>query len=646
MRTVSNDWLQQAQAIAQIGSWELDPRSGFLRWSDEMFRIYGHPASGHQTPEDCLATVLPEDAVATQAAYLSAMAQNRPLDLIHRVQIPGGPLKHVRVLGRFTYGADGSPIRAVGTAQDVTALVSAQATLQSSEAKQRALLRSLAEGVVVHDLDGRVVEANPAACEILGLSLDELLGVKSVDPRWHAVHEDGTPWPGLEHPAMMALRSGLPQRGKVMGINTPQDGLRWIAINACPIRSEGSLVTSGVGASFADITELHQARADLKRINAEQASVLSTDLIGLLKVRNRRFVWVSQGAASMLGYAPQELIGAPTRLIYASDDDFNHVGAVVKTQMQPGQTVRFQLEMIRKDGTRLWVDMSAEWLSVESGESLGVLVDITPLKRAEAARIRVAQLDAENAQLTESNRIKDEFLANMSHEFRTPLNAVIGFSHLLQDSPMAAASPRHAGYLRQIGESGEQLLLLVQSMLDFARVSAGGMTFSLQALNTDDAIAEVADALAPRCAEAGVVLRASTDPALSSVTNDPLRLHQMLMHLLGNAVKFSRPGGLVTAHASPLDAARWCVEVTDQGIGIHADDLQRIFMPFLQLSTGTTRAYGGAGMGLTLAREIARAQGGEIEVQSQPGQGSTFRLILPLVVGVGLPAADALWPQI
>lgn len=755
--------LEQGQAISQTGTWDIDLRTGRLDWSSEMFRVYGLPDDALGRPEDCLATVLPDDRESTESAYANALARHEELDVTQRVQPQGGSIRHVRVRGRFDYASDGTPIRAIGTAQDITQLVTSQSALRESEARLRATLQSMAEGFVHHATDGRVVEVNPAACTILGLSRDEILGRKSVDPRWQSVHEDGTPWPGLEHPAMMALRTGLPQRDKLMGVRIPDAGLRWIRINAVPVLESWGDAVTGVVATFVDVTghralearlsqavdeladlyenapcgyhlldangrfvrinatelrwlgcerdevigklgprdfftdegretfrqnfprllrgeslkeleleivgrdgqrrwvslsampvwsengvvtkarsvlydisDLHRLRDDLNRVNAEQAAVLATGLIGLVKVRQRRFVWVSDGAARMFGYAPDELVGQPTRVIYGRDADHEHVAESVRHRRESGQVTRFQLEMRRKDGLSVWVDLRSELLSAQSGESLGVFLDVTASKRAEAARVRAAQLAAENAQLMESSRLKNEFLSNMSHELRTPLNAVIGYAQLLQDGPLAAATPRHAEFLGHIVQSGRHLLGLVEQMLDFAQTSAGRMAFATRNIDVREAIADVADLVEPKRVAAGVDLTISVDPFPLPVANDPLRLQQMLLGLLDNAVKFSRPGGAVVVHAFALDADRWCVTIEDQGIGISEADLKRVFQPFVQISAGPTKTHEGVGIGLALVRMLARAQGGDVRVQSRAGVGSVFTLELPRV----LPSAS------
>jgi len=263
------------------------------------------------------------------------------------------------------------------------------------------------------------------------------------------------------------------------------------------------------------------------------------------------------------------------------------------------------------------------------GGTYCILNDITPLKQAEEARLHAAALENRNLALAESARLKNLFLANMSHELRTPLNAVIGYAHLLQAQANWRDDAKRTRFVGQIGESGRHLLALVQQMLDVAKTEAARPQAVLETVDLGAAITEVLAQVLPRHRSQGVTTDVQLASEAHAVRTDRVLLRQMLVGLVDNAVKFSRPGGAVAIRAHGDAAGTLRIAVEDHGIGIPDDALDRLFHIFSQVSEGSTRAYGGAGLGLVLVRQAAHALGGEVAVRSTPGEGSLFTLTLP-----------------
>ena len=252
---------------------------------------------------------------------------------------------------------------------------------------------------------------------------------------------------------------------------------------------------------------------------------------------------------------------------------------------------------------------------------------------AEAAR--GAQVAAEAA-----NRAKSAFLATMSHELRTPLNAILGYASLLLDGLAGALVPAQRDFVERTRVSGRHLLGLVEEVLDIAKVEAGQMRVELGPVSAPRVVTAAAALVRPQAATAGVEIDASQcSDVFGEVTGDERRVRQILLNLLANAVKFTRPGGRVTircdrvegkAPFTPGALGSWmCLGVTDTGIGIEEDNLETIFEPFVQLDASHTRARGGSGLGLAISRRLARLMGGDITVSSQIGLGTTFTLWLP-----------------
>jgi PAS domain S-box-containing protein len=404
--------------------------------------------------------------------------------------------------------------------------------------------------------------------------------------------------------------------------------IRRVVVNATAVRdASGAFLHSN--SVMHDITALHEARKEVQSLAQQQGVMLDNDLVGIVRLVNRHIVWKNPAMDRIFGHAGDDWLGMPTRTLFPDDETHQRVGAESQVAWREKRTYRFQMEMVRKDGGKVWIDASGSELKPDTGEVLMLFVDITPLKAAEEARVRAAGLEAQNLQLRETNRLKSELLSNMSHELRTPLNAVLGFGQMLESGAVKPDSPKYGHYLRQIVASGKHLLHLIEEVLDYAKVEAGKMQFTPEPVSVPHTLNEVVGMLQADASAKGIAVHIEVDEQVESVLTDGMRLQQMVLALVGNAIKFSHEGGSVELRATPVDDKLWQLAVSDKGIGIEESNLPRLFSPFVQLSSGATKAFGGTGIGLALVRKVAEAQGGTVEVRSQVGQGSTFALILP-----------------
>ncbi|HWB09358.1 MAG TPA: response regulator [Pirellulales bacterium] len=239
------------------------------------------------------------------------------------------------------------------------------------------------------------------------------------------------------------------------------------------------------------------------------------------------------------------------------------------------------------------------------------------------------ELRAMQAHLEHASRLKSEFLANVSHEIRTPMTAVLGFADLLRDRLTAAEDLETIDTIKR---NGEYLLEIINDILDLSKIEAGSLHVEQRLCSPRGIVHEVAELMRPRCEAKGLWLDVAIDEAVpGQVPSDALRLRQILVNLVGNAVKFTDRGGVrVAVRIEPCETTTWCLhfDVVDSGIGISAERLKALFQPFSQLDSSMTRRFGGTGLGLAISRRLAQLLGGDIAVQSVPGQGSTFSLIL------------------
>jgi signal transduction histidine kinase len=232
-------------------------------------------------------------------------------------------------------------------------------------------------------------------------------------------------------------------------------------------------------------------------------------------------------------------------------------------------------------------------------------------------------------ELEQASTLKSQFLANMSHEFRTPLNAILGYTSMLQQGIAGELDPAVKRQLGRVASNGQHLLTIINEILDISRIEAGRMPLRISRFKVPDLVGEVLAELEPLVRRSKLTVASEFADDLSPISSDRQKVKQILLNLLSNAIKFT-PHGSVQVSAQKLPAQRtFCVTVADTGIGIAPADHARIFEDFKQLDNSPTRAYGGTGLGLSICRRLAQMIGGDISVQSQLGEGSRFALTLP-----------------
>ncbi len=245
------------------------------------------------------------------------------------------------------------------------------------------------------------------------------------------------------------------------------------------------------------------------------------------------------------------------------------------------------------------------------------------------------KLQALNLQIEAASTAKSQFLANMSHEFRTPLNAIIGFTEVLQDQIPGPLNAEQIEYLGDVHNAGQLLLRLINDVLDLAKVEAGRLELFYETFPIAQTVRDAATALRGAAEKKGITIQLNLPPDLGLITADQIRLKQILFNLLSNAVKFTDHGGVHVTAA--IEDGQLHLAIADTGIGIRAEDMQRIFVEFSQVDASHARRHEGTGLGLALSKRLVETHGGRIWLESQFGTGSVFHVLLPLQPPSGTP---------
>lgn len=618
----SEDFLDRTGRVAGVGGWEVNIATGEITWSAETRRIHRVAPDFKPVMSEAINFYAPEARPLIQAAVERGMAAGEGWDLELPLVCADGQRIWTRAVGSVEF-TDGKPVRLVGAFQDITERKALELKLAAASAEVLDLYDNAPCGYHSIDSTGTFLHINATAASWLGCKRDDLIGKRRMI-------EFFTP----EGQEQFRQNFGkLIAIGRVEGLEfdlLPGTGAgRRVSVTATAVKDDAGAFLMSRTVMF-DITELHRTREQLRQLNRELQAMLDNDLIGIVKVRDRRVLWANEGMSRLFGYSRSEWHDMSMRRLHIDEAAYERAGREAYAAMRHEGRFREQIQMRRNDGSLVWIDASGTLLSPEQGEALLLLMDVTPLKEAADARIRLIELESQNAQLQETGRLKDQFVSNMSHELRTPLNAVIGYAHLLQSGTIKPGSPKYLPYLTQIGASGKHLLQLIDSMLDFAKAQSGRIEFRPERTFVAHAINDVIDMLQDTCERKRVVATSVVSSDLIEAEVDPARLRQVLLSLLSNAIKFSNEYGRIDVRARLEGESHFRVEIEDHGIGIAEADLPRLFSHFYQLSSGNTKTHEGTGLGLALVRRMIEAQGGSVGAQSRLGEGSTFHFTLPL----------------
>jgi two-component system, sensor histidine kinase and response regulator len=414
-----------------------------------------------------------------------------------------------------------------------------------------------------------------------------------------------------------------------------KDGSRfWANVVITPIWDEGGRL-KGFTKITRDLTERKQVEESLRQSEARFRAVSQSANDGIVSAdSNGSIIYWNWDAQSIFGYSEHEVLGRPLTLLMPESYQDAHRSGLARFLATGvphviGNTV--ELEGRRKDGSQFPMELSlATWENDEGRCFTGMIREITRRRQSEEAQVRaIAAADM-------ANRAKSAFLANMSHEIRTPMNAIIGMTELLLDTALTATQRE---YLTMVQDSGEALLSVINDILDFSKIEAGRFTLDLELFDLPESLGDTMKSLALRAHRKGLELICHVHPDVPDfVLGDRHRLRQVLVNLVGNAIKFTEEGEIVLdAHCESRnkDEILLHLSVKDTGIGIPQDNQQRIFEAFEQADESTSRRYGGTGLGLAISGRLVELMGGRIWVDSKLGQGSAFHFTARFALAEG-----------
>lgn len=495
--------------------------------------------------------------------------------------------------------------------------------LKESQTLLRIIIDNLPLGFNAKDLEGRHLVVNKVYLERYGLSEDQMLGKTNEELFPENVESNLA---ARKQEAAVIFNKGIVHREQKKRF---QDGkMHSLYVSKFPIINEDGDV-AGIGMAGVDVTELKEAEEAIRKSEERLRSAVDSlqegfalyDADDRLVVFNESFKKINPAVAELpeSGMTYEELLRLNVQrglFVEAKDREHDFIRERVKSHRNPKGMI-----------VRQWSDGSWHIIKETKTADGGIALtysDITDLKKAEQALI------AAKEQAEKANHIKTEFLANMSHELRTPLNAIIGFSEIIKEAMFGQPIQKaYQDYASDINASGEHLLGIISDILDLSKVETGGIEIEKEKVDLAKTLAACEKMLRRRIEQGGVSLTFDMAEDLPPLYADPLRLKQVLLNLIGNAIKFTPEGGQITVRGETSVNDGVALVIKDTGIGIAENDIPKALEKFGQVRDGHMKAYEGAGLGLALVKSLMEQHGGSLELESEVGKWTTAAVTFP-----------------
>jgi PAS domain S-box-containing protein len=639
--------LNFAQQIAKMGSWKLSLTTGEASWSENEYRLWGlQPFEDIDIRSYFSSHIHPDDAHLQDDIYRRIMSEKKDVSAQFRFIMPDNSIKWIQ--------GDVSPIivddkivSMIGTHLDIT---------ENKKTNEQLSILSLAVtqspvGVVITDTNGYVEFVNPAFEKMSGYALKDIIGQNT------RILKSGKNTVDVYKNLWETITSGMPWETE--WINKRKNGeYYWESISITPIVNEVGEITNYLAVKQ-DVSERREFEDKILNLNnsleqkveertaqlEKSNDALSTEILERKRIEKElakrefqyrsvveniheiifqtdmdaRLVFLNKSWEVITGFSIDESLGRQTFDFVASDNRQHNVNLFNTLISGQKEYVRDEIIFVAKNGSHLLFEVFGRIAYNPQNQITGVygsLRDITEEKKA-AQEIMKARNEAEKANLA-----KSEFLSRMSHELRTPMNSILGFAQLLEMGDLTQSQKKGVNHILH---SGKHLLNLINEVLDISRIESGRLSISLEPIHLKPVLIEMVDVLQPLAIANSVNLSFDyiEDDSIYIVC-DQQSLKQMLLNLLNNAIKYNKPGGYVNVSAYIKDNKKDIrIKITDSGIGIAASDLEKLYVPFERIGAEKTQVEG-TGLGLAVVKKLVEATGGQIGVESIPGEGSTF----------------------
>ncbi len=634
-------WLRQwedesvigrALTMAGVSLWEIDLAERRVHYNQQGFRILGIERRPEGVPLDAVRSAIhPEDRPLIERAARDAAQDGRLVDAVARYRDAAGHYKHLLTRRYGVRDDEGRVVALRGMSIDVSELVRERERSLSLLERMQMVAETIGVGFWWRDLDAGVFEWDEQMYRMHHRSpsegppsLDEWIGrhVHPADRGWMAARQD------------THYSKWTPASDVVFRTVDPDGQERFIQAWTRRLVRHGHRVSLGI---HVDITERRQAELRMEFERQRDQFAIEAAGIG---------VWERRASDG------EPIHWSPTmyRLRGLEADDPRPLGEIVRASMQPeddaraahllqrciatGERFAYEFEVVWPDGTRRWLASTGRAVHDAAGKPVavaGVNVDVTE-------RRHVDQLARERDRAQQASAAKTELMARVSHELRTPMNAVLGFADLMAHAEQPLPAPQ-AERLGRIRSAGTHLLGLIDDLLELSRADQGVRAMVIQPVSLRALLDDTLPWVATLAEEGGVHVE-QLPLAHETVLADRRRLGQVLTHLLTNGIKYNQPGGRVWLRLQPArlrDQPAWDLAVHDNGRGLSADQLERLYEPFNRLGA-EREGIPGTGIGLSVVQQLVHDMGGELSVDSAVGAGSRFVVRLPAVDAAGAPA--------